>query len=120
MADTPSEEAPAPLWDRVEGFDRLLEHRTRLGVCVLLARHEALAFTRLRHLLSETDGSLGAHLAKLEGAGYLEVEKSFENRRPMTWYRLTAAGQRALSAHLAALEQLVSAAANATERGNPK
>jgi DNA-binding MarR family transcriptional regulator len=100
----------APLWERVAGFDRLLEHRTRLGVCVLLARHDALAFARLRHLLSETDGSLGANLAKLEEAGYLEVEKSFENRRPMSWYRLTTAGRRALRGHLAALEQLVTAA----------
>jgi DNA-binding MarR family transcriptional regulator len=106
----PGDEPQVPLWERVAGFDRLLEHRTRLGVCVLLGRHEALAFTRLRHLLDETDGSLGANLAKLEEAGYVAVEKSFENRRPTTWYRLTAAGRRALRGHLAALEQLVTAA----------
>jgi DNA-binding MarR family transcriptional regulator len=99
-----------PLWEQVAGFERLLEHRTRLGVCVLLKRHECLSFTRLRHLLVETDGSLGANLAKLEEAGFLSVEKTFENRRPTTWYRLTAAGGRALGGHLTALERLVSAA----------
>jgi DNA-binding PadR family transcriptional regulator len=117
VSEPPAEEPQLPLWDRLPGFDRLLEHRTRLGICVLLSRHEALAFTRLRHLLSETDGSLGANLAKLEEAEYIAVEKSFENRRPVTWYRLTAAGQRALGEHLTALEQIVSAA-HATRRGD--
>ncbi len=106
----PTDESVAPLWDRVGGFERLLEHRTRLGICVLLARWEALSFTRLRELLAETDGSLGANLGKLEAAGFLAVDKSFENRRPITWYRLTPAGRRALAGHLAALEQLVSTA----------
>jgi len=114
----PTTEDPiAPLWERVDGFERLLEHRTRLGTCVLLARYEALSFTRLRELLAETDGSLGANLGKLEGAGFLTVEKSFENRRPITWYRLTPAGRQALEAHLAALEQLVGAATSASREG---
>jgi predicted ArsR family transcriptional regulator len=108
---SPGVARPATLWDRVEGFERLLEHRCRLGIAVLLARHEALSFTRLRDLLGETDGALGAHLSKLEAAGHLEVEKSFEGRRPISWYRLTRAGRRVLEAHLTALEALVSAAA---------
>lgn len=110
MPSPPVEPAAGSLWERVGGFERLLEHRTRLGVCVLLARHRALAFTRLRELLAETDGALGAHLGRLEAAGLLTADKSFENRRPVTWYRLTAAGERTLRDHLAALEALVGAA----------
>ena len=67
MAKKPPE--AAPLWDRIDGFDRLLEHRSRLGVGVLLARHEALSFIRLRALLSETDGSLGANELRPSGTG---------------------------------------------------
>lgn len=110
MAEAPADPPAGSLWDRIDGFERLLEHRTRLGVCVLLSRHAALSFTRLRELLAETDGSLGANLAKLEAAGFLAVEKAFENRRPITWYRLTPAGAGALRAHLVALERLVGTA----------
>lgn len=88
-------------------LDRLLEHRTRLGACVLLSGVEAMTFVELRRLLQETDGNLGAQLRKLEDAGYLKVDKKFHNRRPVTWYRLAAPGRKALSAHLAALEALI-------------
>ena len=39
----------------------------------------------------EKDGSLGTHLRKLEDAGYLAVDKTYRDRRPVTWYRLTSA-----------------------------
>jgi DNA-binding MarR family transcriptional regulator len=116
MAGPPDDAPAAPLWESIDGFERLLEHRTRLGICVLLSRHQTLTFTRLRELLTETDGSLGAHLGKLESAGYLEVEKSFADRRPVTWYRLTAAGRRGLDEHLAALAEIVRAAEPEGER----
>ncbi len=90
----------------VDGLNRLLEHRTRLGACVLLARNEAMTFRLLRDLLDETDGNLGANLEKLEQAGYIAASKEYEARRPVTWYSLTAAGRRALMGHLDALAGL--------------
>lgn len=101
--------------DRSEGgalaalpeLDRLLEHRVRLAIAALLARRDALSFSRLKELLEETDGSLGAHLRRLEEAGYVGVEKEFVGRKPVTWYRLTAAGRRALERHVGALEKLL-------------
>ncbi len=85
----------------------LLEHRVRLAACVLLARHEAISFSRLKQVLEENDGSLGTHLRKLEDAGYLLVEKSFRDRRPVTWYQLTDAGRKELNAHIANLKRLI-------------
>ena len=52
-------------------LDKLLEHRSRLGACVLLASGDSMTFTSLKQLLKETDGNLGAHLRKLEDAEYL-------------------------------------------------
>jgi DNA-binding MarR family transcriptional regulator len=91
-------------------LDAVLQHRSRLGACVLLSTAEALSFSRLRELLNETDGNLGAQLRKLEDAGYVSVKKEFFQRKPVSWYALTAAGQRALRAHLAALEALIKGA----------
>ena len=88
-------------------LDDLLQHRSRLGACVLLSTTDALTFSRLRTLLDETDGNLGAQLRKLEDAGYVSVDKRFEDRKPQSWYSLTAAGRKALKGHLQAMEALL-------------
>ena len=63
---------------------------------------------RLKELLNETDGNLGAHLRKLEDSGYVDLDKQFENRRPVSWYALSKGGRAALKKHLQALEVLIS------------
>jgi DNA-binding MarR family transcriptional regulator len=91
----------------LDRLDALLQHRSRLGAMVLLSGADAISFSRLRGLLDETDGNLGAQLRKLEDAGYVGVTKEFVERKPVSWYALTSAGRKALKAHLVALEALV-------------
>jgi len=100
----------------LDGLDKLLEHRVRLAIAVLLSRADALSFSRLRELLGETDGNLGANLRRLEDAGYLAVTKEFLDRKPISWYALTAAGRAALASHVRALERITRAAAVAPAR----
>ena len=38
--------------------------------------------------------NLGAHLSKLEEAGYVEMRKEFAERKAVTWYEITAAGSK--------------------------
>ena len=59
----------------LDGLDKLLEHRLRLALCVLLSRFESMSFSRLKKLTGETDGNLGANLRKLEDARYVRVKK---------------------------------------------
>jgi DNA-binding transcriptional ArsR family regulator len=94
----------------LDRLDPLLQHRSRLGAMVLLGGVEALSFVRLRELLGETDGNLGAQLRKLEDAGYVSARKEFVRRKPITWYSLSRLGHQALKAHLAAMEAVVKAA----------
>lgn len=42
-----------------------------------------------------TKGNLSSHLAKLEEAGYVEIEKSFRGKIPLTIVRLSSVGRRA-------------------------
>ncbi len=95
---------------RLAALDSLLDHRVRLAICVLLSRYDRLSFSRLKELTGETDGSLGAHLRKLEDAGYLQVKKEFVGRKPTSWYSLAPKGLAALAVHLGALTDLLSAA----------
>lgn len=94
----------------IEGFDRVLEHRVRLAVCVLLTRYDRLSFSRLKELTAETDGNLGANLRKLEDEGYVAVEKEFVNRKPVSWYSITAKGRKILKTHLDTLGRLIAQA----------
>jgi DNA-binding MarR family transcriptional regulator len=103
-------DGPAGTWDALAGLDPVLQHRARVAAAVLLSRHGTLSFSRLKELLGETDGNLGAQLRKLEDEGYVEVRKEFQDRRPVTWYRLRPKGKRALAAHLGALDRLVATA----------
>ena len=102
----PSSQPP----DGLEDLDPLLQHRSRLGALVLLSSADALAFTRLRTLLNETDGNLGAQLRKLEESGYVSVKKEFIDRKPTSWYSITPGGKRALKVHLGAIESLLKSA----------
>ena len=94
----------------IERLDRLLEHRVRLAIAVLLSRYEKLSFSRLKELTDETDGNLGANLRKLEDAGYVLVAKEFVDRRPVSWYSTTRAGRRALKTQLDVLGQSIAQA----------
>lgn len=74
---------------------------------VALKPDEEVDFTYLRGLLQVTDGNLGAHLRKLEEAGYIAVNKTFVERKPRTFVAATAAGRRVFQEHVAALESIL-------------
>jgi DNA-binding MarR family transcriptional regulator len=92
----------------VHGLDDVIHQRARLGVMAVLHEVDRVDFRYLRDSLELTDGNLSRHLRTLEEAGYVEVHKGYEGRRPRTWVKLTRSGARALEAELTALRQLVS------------
>jgi len=94
----------------LDGLDPALEHRTRLAVGVLLARHGEISFARFKQQLGLTDGSLGAQLRRLEDEGYIALRRDFVERKPVTWYSLTPAGRKALNRHMRALQAVIAVA----------
>jgi len=68
---------------------------------------EEVDFTYLRGLLEVSDGNLGAHLRKLEDAGYISVNKTFVQRKPCTYVAATPAGRKAFQAHTGALRAIL-------------
>jgi DNA-binding MarR family transcriptional regulator len=96
--------------EALDGFDTVLEHRVRLAIAVLLARHGEISFARFKQQLELTDGTLGAQLRRLEDVGYVRLRRDFVDRKPVTWYALTQVGRDALERHLAALNALIAAA----------
>lgn len=85
----------------------VFDHRVRLTIGVLLARHGEISFSRLKAQLELTDGNLGAHLRKLEDADCIALRRDFVERKPVTWYSLTKEGRRTLNLHLHALQSVI-------------
>jgi hypothetical protein len=54
-----------------------------------------------------TDGNLGAHLATLEKAAYVTIEKDFVGKRPRTRAVISRSGRRAYQAHLQYLRDIL-------------
>ncbi len=90
-------------------LDKIIHERMRLGLISALAANERLSFTELKKLLDTTDGNISVHARKLEDAGYITCEKSFRGRMPLTEYRITRDGRRALERYLDHMEALISA-----------
>ena len=65
-------------------LDKLIHERMRLGIISALAANKSLTFNDLKSLLNTTDGNVSVHARKLEEAGYLTCEKSFNGRIPLT------------------------------------
>jgi DNA-binding MarR family transcriptional regulator len=78
-----------------------------MAVLVTLTTDEEVEFTYLRELLEVTDGNLGAHLRKLEDAGYICINKAFVERKPRTYISASADGRKVFAEHVAALESIL-------------
>lgn len=78
-----------------------------MAALVALEAGDEVDFTYLRDLLEVTDGNLGAHLRKLEEAGYISVNKVFVERKPRTYVSATPEGRRVFQEHVAALEAIL-------------
>ena len=88
----------------------VIHGKLRLAILSLLSTVEEAEFTWLRGKTGSTDGNLGTQLAKLEEAGYVQVEKKFVQRKPQTLYRMTDAGRQALTEYVQALRTLLGSA----------
>lgn len=91
----------------VGNIDDVIHGRLRLGIMVYLASAEVADFTELKTALEATQGNLSVQLRKLEDAGYVEIEKSFLNRKPLTRVRLSETGRRAFKDYLDLMAKLV-------------
>lgn len=88
-------------------LDDVIHGRLRLGVMAYLADVEVADFTELKTVLEATQGNLSVHLRKLQEAGYVDIDKSFVDLKPLTRIRITPAGRKAFADWLSAIAKLV-------------
>lgn len=96
----------------ISNINKAFDHRIRLGIMSVLMVNEYADFSTLKELLGATDGNIASHIKALEKEEYVQVEKSFINRKPNTRYLATEKGRKAFQEHLDALEKLLSTSKN--------
>lgn len=90
------------------GSDEIIHQSLRLKIMAALNTLNCdLEFTRLKAITGATDGNLGAHLETLAKAGYVDIEKRFEGKRPQTRVKATAKGRKAFADHVAYLREIL-------------
>lgn len=87
-------------------LDRIVHEPARLRILTILAGVEVADFNFLLNTLGLTKGNLSSHMDRLEKAGYVEVEKSFDGKIPHTEFRITQKGKDALEKYWRQIEEI--------------
>jgi len=88
---------------QIAHLDRLIHEPARLMIAATLYLVKEADFLYLQNQTDLTKGNLSSHLAKLEEAGYVEIEKTYRGKIPMTVCSLTKKGRTAFRGYETAM-----------------
>jgi DNA-binding MarR family transcriptional regulator len=88
-------------------IDRIIHAPARLMVMTYLYVVESADFIFLMNLTDLTWGNLSSHLSKLEEAGYVEIEKTFVQKKSQTMIKLSEKGRKAFQEYKGQLQQVL-------------
>jgi DNA-binding transcriptional ArsR family regulator len=88
-------------------LDRVIHEPARLLIVTMLATVVEADFLYLLQATELTKGNLSTHLAKLEESGYVEIEKAFRGKIPLTLARLTREGLAAFEIYRKEMAELL-------------
>jgi DNA-binding MarR family transcriptional regulator len=88
-------------------IDQTIHAPARLMVLTYLYVVESVDYVFLKNVTGLTWGNLSTHLGKLEEAGYVDIEKGFEGKKPHTMIRLTDRGRAAFRDYKESMQQVL-------------
>jgi len=88
----------------ISELDRVIHEPGRLMIVSLLWPVKECDFLYLQNATELNKGNLSSHLARLEEAGYVEIEKTYRGKVPLTLLRLTGAGRTAFDKYRKGLQ----------------
>jgi len=88
-------------------LDRVIHSPARLKIVALLYGLKEADFLYLLRQTGLTKGNLSTHLYKLEDAEYIEIEKTYQGKIPLTLCRLTKIGRKAFEDYREQLNRLM-------------
>ena len=87
-------------------LDRLVHEPGRLAILTVLSSVQDADFLFIQRATGLTKGNLSSHLAKLEDAGLVEIEKRFVEKKTQTLVRLSDTGRQAIESYWNEMERL--------------
>lgn len=88
-------------------LDPLLHSQLRLAVVSLLLSVEEADFVFIKEKTGSTAGNLSVQLDKLKEAGYIEVNKFIDGKKPRTVCKITKIGVDAFDRYVKALQDYI-------------
>lgn len=88
-------------------LDPLLHSQLRLAVVSILMSVEEADFVFLREQTGATAGNLSVQIEKLSEAGYIDVNKFIDGKKPRTVCKITDKGIKAFDQYVKALESYI-------------
>ena len=88
-------------------IDQIIHAPARLMVLTYLYVVESADYVFLMRLTGLTWGNLATHLNKLEEAGYVDIQKTFDGKKPKSILRLTERGRDAFRAYKKSMQQVL-------------
>jgi DNA-binding MarR family transcriptional regulator len=85
-------------------LDPILHSQLRLAVMSILIGVEEAEFNFLQEKTNSTSGNLSVQLEKLSQAGYIEIQKSYKGKKPLTLCRVSAKGLKAFETYISDLK----------------
>lgn len=88
-------------------LDPLLHSQLRLAIMSLLISVESAEFTFIKEKTNSTAGNLSVQIDKLSTAGYIEVNKTFKGKKPLTTCVISKKGIRAFEDYVNSLKDYI-------------
>jgi len=88
-------------------LDPLLLSQQRLAIISILISVDEADFVFIKEKTGATAGNLSTHIEKLSGAGYIDVRKFIDGKRPRTVLKITAKGIDAFDNYVKALQDYI-------------
>ena len=88
-------------------INRLIHEPSRLLILSYLyvVKNADLIFFKRKTNLSW--GNLSTHASKLEEAGYIQIDKQFRDKKPVTILEITSSGRKAFEEYKSAMKQVL-------------
>jgi DNA-binding MarR family transcriptional regulator len=80
-------------------LDQVIHAPARLMILTYLYVVESADYVFLMRQTGLTWGNLATHLNRLEEAGYIEIQKTYRGKKPLTILRMTEHGRAAFQAY---------------------
>ena len=82
----------------MDKINPIIHQPTRLQILTIVHMDKSISFSSLKKELWLSDGNLWTHLEKLEKSGYISIEKSFVDKKPLSTIRIEKNEEKAANA----------------------